>query len=495
MSIMGMMFANHAADQPSWGLALNRWVLRLGAGVALASQLGGCTTERERAADRIAPVHADVAPTFHDIDALPEEPALLAQWWARFDDPILTQLIARAAAQNNDIAAAIGRLRTSRAAVDAARAGQLPSIGASGGASRQETVRGGGGGSTAFSAGIDASWEVDLFGRLSGSVAAARADFAGSVASRFDVQRVILADVALNYLNLRDAQARLAIAQANLDIQRDNLQIAEWRNQAGLVNALDVEQARTLVAQTEASLPALRQSIATAIHQIDVLTAQAPGSSFALLTPVRPVPEPPAAINAGLPASLLERRPDIIASRRDLEAAVIRIGVAQADLYPALRLSGNLNTAGASLGGLFGSAIGNLVGNITAPIFEGGRIRARIEQQRGTADAALANYRQAILTALQDVENALVAMRTARDREAALLVAEAAARETVRLAEIRYRSGATDFQILLDAQRSLLNAQDSRQSAATARATAAVQLFRALGGGWPASAAANGELP
>ncbi|MEO5586971.1 MAG: TolC family protein [Novosphingobium sp.] len=221
------------------------------------------------------------------------------------------------------------------------------------------------------------------------------------------------------------------------------------------------------------------------------------------MTPVRAVPAPPMPIGSGLPAQLLERRPDVAGSRHALEAAVIRIGVAQADLYPALRLSGTLGTAGGSLGGLFGSILGNLAGNVTAPIFEGGQIRARIEQQRGSADTALATYRQTILIAVQDVENAFVAIRTAREREAALLVAESSARESVRLAEIRYRSGAVDFQQLLDAQRSLLSAQDSRQSAATTRATAEVQLFRALGGGWPAATAVqaaqpamrNGELP
>lgn len=461
----------------------------------VALSLSACTATREHPEVAVASADAVVPGVWNDRDAKAlagtrADAAMLVQWWGTFGDPLLTSLVEKSIVANNDIGAAAGRLRSARAAVRGARAGLLPSIDGSASASRNQTITSPGFGSNSFSLGADASWEVDLFGRLGGSVDAALADEAGSQASLFDLQRVITAEVANNYLTLRDAQARLAIAFSNLGIQRDNLQIAQWRYQAGLANALDVEQARTLVAQTDASLPSLRQSIASAIHQIDVLVDQAPGTSAALLEPVRPVPAPAMVLTTGIPAELLERRPDVVSSRRSLEAAVIRIGVARADLYPALRLSGSLGTSAPAVGGLFGSIIGNIAGNLSAPIFDGGRIRSRIEQQRGTADTALANYRDTILVALQDVENAVVAVRTAHEREEALARAEAAARETLTLAELRYRSGSVDFQVLLDAQRSLLNAQDSRQSATTARSTAAVQLFKALGGGWPAQAAA-----
>jgi NodT family efflux transporter outer membrane factor (OMF) lipoprotein len=299
---------------------------------------------------------------------------------------------------------------------------------------------------------------------------------------------VITADIALNYVNLRDAQLRLQLAQANLDIQRENLQIAEWRNQAGLGNALEVEQARTAVGQTTAALPVLRLNIATAIHAIDVLIGKPPGSSASLLMPVAPIPAPPAIINVGLPADLLQRRPDVLSAQWNLEAEVIRIGVAQADLYPALRLSGSIDTAGDSVGDLFDASLGSLVAGVTAPIFQGGQIRARIEQQKGSADTALANYRSTVLTALLDVENALQSAKAAGEREAALLDAERSALISLQLAEIRYRSGAVDFQTLLDTQRSVLTVQDSRASANAARSTAAIQLFKALGGGWPVDA-------
>lgn len=459
-----------------------------------ALALSGCAVTREHPERAVASADAAVPADWNDREAralggAPADAAALVQWWGSFGDPLLTELVERSVVANNDIAAAAGRLRSARAATRGARAGLLPSLGGSAGASRNEAVTGPGINSSSFSLGADASWEIDLFGRLSGSVDAARADEAGSQASLFDLHRVITAEVANNYLSLRDAQARLAIALSNLGIQRDNLQIAQWRYQAGLATALDVEQARTLVAQTESGLPALRQTIATAIHQIDVLLGQAPGASSGLLQAARPVPAPATIQTTGIPAELLERRPDVVSSRRSLEAAVIRIGVARADLYPALRLSGSLGTSAPAVGGLFGSVLGNIAGSLSAPIFDGGRIRSRIEQQRGAADTALANYRDTILVALQDVENAVVAVRTAREREEALARAEAAARETLTLAELRYRSGSVDFQVLLDAQRSLLNAQDSRQSATTARSTAAVQLYKALGGGWPAPTA------
>jgi outer membrane protein TolC len=200
------------------------------------------------------------------------------------------------------------------------------------------------------------------------------------------------------------------------------------------------------------------------------------------------VPAPPEIINVGLPADLLQRRPDVLSAQWNLEAEVIRIGVAQADLYPALRLSGSIDTASDSVGDLFDASLGSLVAGVTAPIFQGGQIRARIEQQKGSADTALANYRSTVLTALLDVENALQSAKAAGEREAALLDAEASALISLQLAEIRYRSGAVDFQTLLDTQRSVLTVQDSRASANAARSTAAIQLFKALGGGWPADA-------
>jgi NodT family efflux transporter outer membrane factor (OMF) lipoprotein len=310
----------------------------------------------------------------------------------------------------------------------------------------------------------------------------------GGQAGLTDVRRLVTAEVALGYIDLRDAQARLAITRENLATQQGHLEIAQWRNQAGLGNALDVEQAKTIVAQTRALVPPLEQAIDSALNRIDVLVGQAPGTGASLLRPVAPVPDPPAISGAGLPAELLQRRPDVLAARKRLEAEVVRIGVARAELYPALRLSGVLETSATSAGRLFDASAGSLIGGVVAPIFEGGQIRARIEQQRGSADVALAEYRAAILTALRDVDDALVSVDASARRETALQEAEASALSSLALADIQYRSGATDFQTLLDAQRSLLLVQESRAAARANRAAGAVQLFKALGGGWSAAA-------
>jgi len=479
-----------------------RFVLRQRPGSALrplclAAMIGlltACATGAQTPQEAVSAAQAQVVPaTWQDAAPAAANETELKTWWSQFGDDTLTQLIEQALAANNDIAAAQGRLRSARAAVDVAQGARLPGVNASGSAAHQESIDGLSRNEVdgvtvdqdTFTVGIDAAWEADIFGKLRGTASAASAAAQGSEASLYDVQRVITADVALNYINLRDAQARLTLAEANLENQRENLQIAQWRSQAGLGDELDVEQARTAVGQTTAALPLLQQAIATAIHQIDVLIGKPPGSNAHLLQTPAPLPAPPEIIDVGLPADLLQRRPDVLSAQSNLEAEVIRIGVAQADLYPALRLSGSIDTSSDSIGDLFDTSFGSIVAGVTAPIFQGGQIRARIEQQKGSADTALANYRSTILVALLDVENALQSAKTAHDREVALAEAEASALSSLKLAEIRYRGGVVDFQTLLDTQRSVLTVQDSRASASAARSTAAIQLFKALGGGWP----------
>ncbi len=450
----------------------------------IMAPLAACTPWSESVTESVNGAQALVPQHWQDPGQAPVDASTLTDWWAEFGDDTLTQLIEQALITNNNIAAAEGRLRSARAAYDGARGALLPSVSAGGRASRQESIEGPSLSMESYSLGVDAAWEVDLFGRIRGSAAASAANLGASEASLYDMQRLISSDMALIYTNLRDAQARLDIARRNLGIQEENLQIVEWRNQAGLGSQLEVEQARTAVAQTRASIAPLEQSIATAIHQIDVLLGQAPGTSARQLAAPSPVPVPPELIATGLPAELLERRPDVLSARRSLEAEVIRIGVATADLYPSLRLSGSIDTTSNSVSDLFDMSVASVIGSVTAPIFQGGQIRARIEQQKGSADTALANYRNSILVALQDVENALASATAAEQREAALMEAEASALTSLEIAEIRYRSGSIDFQTLLDVQRNLLSIQDNRASASAARATAAVQLFKALGGGW-----------
>lgn len=448
---------------------------------------------------------------FHAPSGDAADQAELATWWTRFNDPVLSALVDKAIRNNNDLAAAQARLRAARAALRAAHGSQLPTLSASGSVTRQQTLRGsnggisiipGGGsggtgvsvgdGSTIYQGGLDASWEADIFGGLRRTAEAAHATMDGTAATLANVQATLVSEVGLNYISARQAQARLTVARANLAIQDNTVQIVRWREQAGLIGNLDLQQAIAQRAQTAANLPTLEQNYETAANAISVLLGEAPGPVSDQLSAAQPIPLGPDNVEAGVPAQLLSRRPDVISAERSLAAEVARIGVAEAQLYPALRLSGTLSTnARNSIGDLGSSIIGNVLGSLSAPLFQGGRLRAGVDQQRATADAALATYRGTVLTAVQDVENALVSIDRNKTRETELTTAESAAAETVRLAETQYQSGLVDFQTLLTAQQSLLTAQDSRTTARAARATATVQLFKALGGGWNAPASAQ----
>jgi outer membrane protein, multidrug efflux system len=423
----------------------------------------------------------------------------LARWWTGFDDRVLTDLVDRALAANLDIEVAGARLRQARAGLRSARGAALPSIGASGSVSRSVGRSGGsfvdpdsgrtistGGDTSLFRAGFDAAWETDLFGGIRRSIEAARANAQGAENDLHFAQLTVASEVGLNYLDARLAQARLRIARDNLASQDETLQIVGWRVQAGLVGSLDLEQARQLRAQTAATIPTLQASYVAAVNRIAVLLGEAPGAVTALIDAGGAIPLAPA-ITTAIPADVLQRRPDVAAAERSLAAETARIGVETAQLYPALRLSGSFSGSSTSLGDLPSAAIGNLISSITAPIFEGGRIRAAIEGQRASTDAALATYRSTVLTALEDVENALTALQAAERREREIGLAATAARNAVLYARSQYRAGLIDFQALLESERSLLSTEDNVASARADRATATVQLYKALGGGWQAA--------
>lgn len=410
----------------------------------------------------------------------------LARWWQSFDDPLLVDLVGRALAGSPTIAATEARVRAARAALRGSRGALLPSLGASAEASSRDVSGSAQPASDTYQAGFDASWEIDIFGGLRSAAEASRAELGRAEADLADARRSLVAELALNYVDLRSAQQRLAVARSNLGFQDESVQITGWRSQAGLVSTLDVEQAKLLRAQTAASIPQLEASFQSAANRIALLLGATSGEVTPQLETAGTIPTAPEAVAAGLPAELLRRRPDIVAAERSLAAEVARIGVARADLYPALRLSGLLSstaTAVSDVGTSFGRS---LVGGLTAPLFQGGRLRARLEQQRASAAAAEASYRSTVLGAFEEVENAVSALDAARRREEQLAVAEEAALASTALASTRYRAGLIDFQSLLDAQRSLLGTQDGRVAARAARTTAAIQLYKALGGGWPA---------
>ena len=409
------------------------------------------------------------------------EPADLARWWELLGDPLLTRLIDEANAGNLDLAVAASRLTQAREGLVQARAGLVPTVGASAGAGRTIGV---GNDNNRFDVGADAAWEIDLFGRIRRGIEAAGADAETAWFDREALRVAIAAEVATNYVDARLTQERLALARETLAIADDNLQIAVWRVQAGLASSLDSEQARAARAQTAAAIPSLERAFQSATYRLAVLTGRPPGALTEELSAPRDIPKGPADIAVGIPADTLRQRPDVRASERSLAAATARIGVAEAQLYPGLRLTGNIGSSAFGLGGLLDAITGAIFAGIDQTLFDGGRLRSQVRSQEAATEGALASYRQSVLTALEDVENALAALRAARERQREFAIAQEAANNSAILARTQYRSGLTDFQNLLDAERSLLAARDGLAGSRGDEALALVQLYRALGGGW-----------
>jgi NodT family efflux transporter outer membrane factor (OMF) lipoprotein len=414
----------------------------------------------------------------------------ISEWWRRLHDPILNQLIAQALAASPDLKAAQARLREARARRELAGAEQSPSVTASAAASRSKSSKNTGSGATRnlFNAGFDASWEPDVFGATRRGIEAAQADLQASTASLDNTRVSLVAEVARNYVELRGAQARLGIARDNLASQSETMQLADWRAQAGLGSSLEVEQARTNREQTRAQIPTLETSLAEAEHRIALLLGQAPDSLHPQLAPIAAIPRIPDALAVGIPADTLRRRPDLRAAERKLAAETARIGVAEAARYPNFTLSGSIGLEAPRAGDLFssGALTHALLASVAGTLFDGGRLRQRVEIQSAVQEQALATYQNTLLTVLQEVEDALVALTNSRQRQDALGLAAEAARNAALMARQRYSSGLIDFLSVLDSERSLLSVEDNLASADAARATALIQLYKALGGGWAA---------
>ena len=441
-----------------------------------------------------AAVTLQVPDRYHAADSTaPADAVTLAAWWRQFDDPALSALVERAIAANLDIAVATSRLQQAREAAIQARSEFLPTLNGSAGRGRDFVVRGFGLDSNRYSLGADAAWEADLFGRISRGVEAARAERQGAGYDLVAVRIAVIADVATNYIQARLAQQRLANARNSLRIADENLDIARWRVQAGLVSSLDAEQARAERAQTAATIAPLESNFAAAANRLAVLTGQAPGSLTASLATLRPIPTPPRQVAVGIPADTLRQRPDVRSAERSLAAATARIGIAEAQLYPGLRLTGNIGTSALAAGGLFDLVTGSLFAGLTQTIFDGGRLRSQVRAQRAVAEGAFSTYRQTVLTALEDVENALVALQSAMARHVQFVEALDAANNSAIFARSQYRAGLTDFQTLLQTERARINALDGLATSSGDEALAVVQLYRALGGGWDPSNASEDE--
>lgn len=422
-----------------------------------------------------------------------QAPDDLAAWWWRLNDPLLTQLMDEALRASPDLRSAQARLHEARARRDAADAGRYPAVSASGNASRSRSNKETGSGATRnfFSAGFDASWEFDVFGGTRRAVEASEADLDAAHASLDDTRVSLVAEVASAYVDVRALQLRLGIARANLDAQTETLQLTDWRQQAGLVNAQDVEQARANLEQTRAQIPALQASLTEAEHQLDVLLGLQPGSLRTRLAGAGDLPALPARIAVGIPADTLRMRPDVRAAERRLAAETARVGTAKAARYPSFNLSGSIGVEALTLGALGSGNAGasSLLAGIAAPLFDAGRLRAQVEAQDAVREQAQVAYEQSVLTALRDVENALSALARSQERQGALTNAADAARNAAALARQRYTAGLVDFQSVLDTERTRLSVEDSLASTRADGVLALIRLYKALGGGWSPPAA------
>lgn len=389
----------------------------------------------------------------------------VSQWWRQLDDPLLSQLVDEALRASPDLRSAQARLREARARRTVAASYLYPTLGASVSASRSHSSEQAGNGTTRelYAAGFDASWEIDVFGGTRRGVEAADADFESAAASLADTQVTLAAEVASNYVEVRAQQALIRIARDNLDSQTETLQLTQWREQAGLASVQDVEQARTNRERTRAAIPSLETALAEAEHRLDVLLGLAPGTLHARLDGSTSAIELPDDIAAGIPADTLRQRPDVRAAERQLAAETARVGVAEAARYPSFSLSGSIGVEALTLGALDASGAGtsSLFGSITAPIFEAGRLRSQVEIQDAVREQAQVSYEQAVLAALQDVENSLVAVSRTREREAALATAVDSARVAADLARSRYSAGLIDFQAVLETDRTQLAVEES----------------------------------
>ena len=407
----------------------------------------------------------------------------LSTWWAQLDDPLLAELISSALQSNLDLRAAQARLQESRARRNLASGNRFPTL--TGGLSGSRN-RASGNTAQLFDAGFDASWEPDVFGGQRRALEGANADLEARQADLQATQVSLSAELALNYIEVRNAQARLRIARDNLATQAETLQITDWRAQAGLATVLDVDQARTNLEQTRATIPNLETSLAQAEHRIAILLGETPAALHdQLATPVA-LPALPDQVGTGIPADALRQRPDVRAAERRLAAETARIGSAMADRYPSFNLTGSFGWKAATLGGLGGpgTVVSSLAASMLGTLFDGGRLSSRIAIQNAVQQQALVAYEQSVLTALEDVENALAAYKFQRERQQTLRTAAAASRSAAKLARQLYESGNADFQKVLDAQRSLLAIEDSLAASEAQGLSALVQLYKAMGGGW-----------
>ena len=467
--------------------------------VLLAASLAACTVGPAYQRPGL-PTATPLPATFKAMDgwkaATPGDLADRGDWWTLLGDPQLDALIGRVNVSNQTIAAAEASYRQARALVREQRASLFPTIDLSGGATRS----GGGGsnGSTSgsssgsrYQVGLGAGWEPDLWGRIRNGVTGAKAGEQASAADLAGARLSMQGELAVNYLGLRQTDAEIALVTRTVEGYQRSLTITQNRYAAAIAPKSDVLQAQTQLANAQAELESLTQDRAAYENAIATLVGE-PASAFTLAADPSwstnlsgRLPEVP----TGVPSELLERRPDIAAAERRVAAANADIGVARAAFFPTLNLSASGNSSSSSLGNLFSASANTWSLGLSAAqtLFDAGARKARVEQARAGYDASVADYRQTVLTAFEDVENQLTATRVLERRYALLQTSSNAADQTEQMILNQYKAGQVAYTDVVQAQASALSARRALLTAAVQRQTTAVTLIQALGGGWKAA--------
>lgn len=404
----------------------------------------------------------------------------LATWWTVLDDPLLSELVERAVAGNLDVQAARERVQEARQRRAFAEAGLLPTVRAKLTAT-PESSRG-----HSPETGVEAVWNLDWFGKQRRGVEAAKGDQGAREEDLHDALVNVAAEVVQAYVDLREIQAHLEIADKNLDAQGEALQLADWRTQAGLTTSLDVLRADADVAQTRAQIPTLRARLEEVQNRIALLLGETPGALAERLDVAQPLPTAPAAIALGVPADTLRRRPDVRRAERVLAAETARIGVAKAQEFPSLSLTGAIGTGAISPAAFTSppSLAAAAAAQAVQVLFDHGAIRATIRGQRAVRGEARAHFESAVLGALDDVEGAIVEYTEEQQRLEQLAMASDSAASAASLSRERYASGLVDFQVVLDSERSLYALEEQRVASQARVVSDLVHLYRSLGGGW-----------
>ena len=410
-------------------------------------------------------------------------------WWGVLNDSTLQQLVRTALRENRDLHIALARVNEARAQLGIARYDFFPQIDiqarAKSGEVGDSIVPGGAAFVNGFnSLGIGLSWEIDLWGRVRRLNESARATLLASEQGRRGAIITVVSEVARTYFEMRDLDGQLVITQAQLQIRQQSLDLARARFQGGLTSELDVRQGESALAAAEGTLSRIQRLRNQKENELSILIGRTPGDvPRGLPLTGQQIPD---VIPAGIPSQLLERRPDVRQAEEQLHAANARIGVAVASMFPTISLTAAGGTASDDLGNLFKSGFGfwNVAVNLFQPILNRGRNVKQVALERARTEAAVGQYEKTVLTAFQEVEDGLVAVQRLRDEVAAAGRAAAASRRSVVLAGLRYEGGVDNYLNLLDAQRSLLDAELAESDLQRQHRVAVVRLYKALGGGW-----------